>query len=110
LRHADHGLKRLTPLGEGGAEVLATISSRITIAARTNTDAACSNISHCARPSLSRAQRSTRSYSTPIRLHENAYTVLDAWIEASSPPHFEKQLERHAHDRKGIGYRATGRQ
>jgi nucleotide-binding universal stress UspA family protein len=35
---------------------------------------------------------------------------LGASIEAASPLHLAERLERHAHDRKGFGYRAAGRQ
>ena len=46
----------------------------------------------------------------PVRLHENAYTVLDAAISAPSHLHLEKRLARHALDRKSYDYHPSGRQ
>jgi hypothetical protein len=46
----------------------------------------------------------------PVRLHENTYTVLGAAIAAPSRLKVEKRLPNHARDRKGFGYRPSGRQ
>lgn len=37
----------------------------------------------------------------PVRLHEGAYTVIDATIAAPGRLHLKERLEPHAHDRKG---------
>jgi hypothetical protein len=46
---------------------------------------------------------------SPLRVHENSYTVLDAVVTLSGPLHTKKRLEAHAHDRKGH-YQPAGRQ
>lgn len=46
----------------------------------------------------------------PVRLHENAYTVLDAVISAPAHLHLEERLARHAMDRKSYDYHPSGRQ
>jgi ATP-grasp domain len=46
---------------------------------------------------------------SPLRIHENSYTVLDAIVTLSGPIHSRKRLDAHAHDRKGH-YQPSGRQ
>jgi hypothetical protein len=108
LCRADHGLKRLLPLTEVGAELMAGHF-----------------LAHDHRGSEKRRRRMLEHLTLrasklfespeidsldldPIRLHENTYTVLSASIEAASPLHIVERLERHAHDHKGFGYRNAG--
>lgn len=46
----------------------------------------------------------------PVRLHENAYTVLRAAISAPEHLHLKERLARHALDRKSYDYHPSGRQ
>ena len=46
---------------------------------------------------------------SPLRIHENSYTVLDAIVRLSGPIHSRTRLDAHAHDRKGH-YQPSGRQ
>lgn len=45
----------------------------------------------------------------PVRLHHGAYDVLGAKIEASRAVTLNRRLDPHAHDRKGLPFRANGR-
>ncbi len=45
-----------------------------------------------------------------VRLHEGAYTIIDAQLIARRAPALRPRLGRHAHDRKEYGFRPSGKQ
>jgi hypothetical protein len=49
-------------------------------------------------------------FALTVRLHENSYTVVDAWMKAPARLHLKERLDRHAHDRKAEDYHPAGRE
>ncbi len=55
-------------------------------------------------------QAGISDFNLTARLHENSYTVVEAWMTAPAPIHLKERLSPHARDRKGADYHPTGRQ
>jgi hypothetical protein len=109
LRSGPHAIRRMVPLGEAGAEVLA--SHLQGAHHRLASESARRLLEHLLlRCSAMFEDTEIDTFRLDIRLHEHSYAVVDAAMTAPSPLHLKKRLDPHAHDRKGSQYRPAGRQ
>jgi hypothetical protein len=100
LYSATHGVERMVPLDEAGATVLATnfrAHQHQTPDERTRR-----MLEHLLlRVSAFFEQSGVTDLHLAVRLHENAYTVLDATMRSAQALHVKHRLDARAHDRKG---------
>ena len=109
LRGGGHAIRRMVPLGEAGAEVLATHLQGTHH--RLGSESARRLLEHLLlRCSDMFEDSEIETFRLNVRLHENSYAVVDAAMTAPSPLHLKKRLSAHAHDRKGAEFRPTGPQ
>jgi hypothetical protein len=109
LRGAKHRAERMMPLGDAGAEFLATnFQAHHHHGAD---DKARRMLEHLLlRVSAFFEHSGVSDFSLRVRLHENSYTVLDAVMNAPKALHLKERLDAHAHDRKAADYHPAGRE
>lgn len=102
-------VRRIVPLGEAGAEMLATHLQDHNH--RGHSEKTRRMLEHLLlRVSDLSEAAALQTFRITVRLHENSYTAYDAAMTARAAlPHARKPMAR-AHDRKAEGYRPAGRQ
>ncbi len=105
VRAFDHEVRRMVPIGEMGAEALVSAFRSNPRHAKTR-----KMIEHLLlRLSDLYTEEDVEEFELdPVRLHEDAYTVLDATLRAKRTIHVPKRLGDH--DRKVAEYRPSGTQ
>lgn len=109
VQTATHAVERMVPLDSAGAEVLALNVQDFQH--RGSSEKTHRMLEHLLlRVSDFFEQTPVSEFRLAVRLHENAYTVLDAAMSSPKAFHLKERLGRHAHDdRKGEEYRAPAR-
>jgi hypothetical protein len=109
LRGAKHRAQRMMPLGDAGAEFLATnFQAHHHHGADDKARRMIENL--LLRVSAFFEDSGVSEFSLRVRLHENSYTVLDAVMNAPKALHLKERLDPHAHDRKAADYHPAGRE
>lgn len=115
LKHygALHGgagsMRRMAPLGEAGAEVLAAHVQGERH--RGTGEQSRRMLEHLLlRCSEMFEETGIQTFHLDVRLHDNSYAVVAAAMTGPGKLHLAKRLAPHAHDRKGTAYRPAGRQ
>jgi len=104
-----HRAERMMPLGEAGAEFLATnFQAHNHHGADDKTRRMLEHL--LLRVSAFFEHSGVSDFSLRVRLHENSYTVLDAVMKAPKALHLKERLDAHAHDRKAADYHPAGRE
>jgi hypothetical protein len=109
VRGGAPALRRMVPLGESGAEILAM---HLHGEGHPGTsDSARRMLEHVLlRCSAMFEDYGLESFRLDVRLRDNSYTVVQASMTAPAALHVKKRLSPHAHDRKGNAYRPSGGQ
>jgi hypothetical protein len=109
LYSAAHGVERMLPIDESGAEILA---SNFQAHQHHGTDERARRmLEHLLLRVASFFEESgVTDLHLAVRLHENSYTVLDAVMHSSKALHVKHRLGAHARDRKGDDYHPAGRE
>lgn len=108
LGTAEHRVERMLPLDGDGAEIL---SEHYRQYHHRGPERERRMLEHVLlRVSELFAELEIDGLELPVRLHENAYTVLDAAISAPAHVHLKERLARHALDSKSYDYHPSGRQ
>jgi hypothetical protein len=109
IRGGTSSFRRMVPLGEAGAAILADHLNGNHHPA--NSENGRRMLEHVLlRASNMFVESGIDTFHLDVRLHDNSYTVVHASMTAKKPPHLKKRLSPHAHDRKGTAYRPSGRQ
>ena len=109
LRGGTYAIRRMVPLGEAGAEVLAAHLQGSHH--RLGSESARRMLEHLLlRCSAMFEDSGIEAFRLDIRLNDHSYAVVDASMTARTALHIEQRLSAHAHDRKGTSYRPTGQQ
>jgi hypothetical protein len=104
-----HSVECMVPLGSAGAEVLARNSHGL--AHHGSSEKAQRMLEHLLmRASELFEETPMTAFRLTVRLHENSYSVIDASMTSPKALHLKDRLDRHAQDRRGEGYHASGRQ
>jgi hypothetical protein len=109
LRGGAHAIHRMVPLGDAGAEVLAThLHGEQHPGADEHARRMLEHL--LLRCSTMFEESGIATFHLDVRLHDSSYWVANASMTAPTAVHLKKRLTAHAHDRKGTSYRPTGRQ
>lgn len=109
LSSATHSVERMIPLDLAGAELLAL--NLQAFHHHGSSEKAHRMLEHLLlRVSDFFEDSTVTEFLLAVRLHENSYTVLDASMTSPKALHFKERLGRHAQDKRGAGYHASGQQ
>jgi len=109
LRSATHAVSGMVPIGEAEAQTLVdNFEEHHGLGSR---DATSRMLAHLLlKASALFAETPLTQLAIDVRLHENAYTVLDVSMTSLRALHLPERLSKHAHDRKAEEFHPAGRQ